>query len=103
MPSWPEMNPSSARALVWASFVLVFIGPIATSRAANFMLPLFAVVLSLLPAAFGRDRTRLLASIVLIVSLVVAAIKYPGYNAEMERWRAHAGRDAPNSERQNQP
>jgi len=93
------MKPDSARALVWVSLFLVVIGPIATSRAANFMGPALAALLALLPAVFGRGRTRLLASIVLAASVAAAAIMYPGYRAEMERWMARSGADTVSSER----
>jgi hypothetical protein len=36
------MHPDTARALVWVSLFLVVIGPLATSRAANFLAPLLA-------------------------------------------------------------
>ena len=103
MPSWPKMNPDSASALVGLSILLACIGPIATSRAFNFVIPVVALVLALAPAVFGNGRTRLLASIVLAVSLLVSVIKYPGYKAEMERWSARAEAGSPNSERPSQP
>ena len=92
MPSWPAMNPSSARALVCASAILVVLGPIATSHAAAFAGPFLAAVVSLFPAAFGRRRARLAASAVLALSVLVAVIHYPDYRRHMEQWaaRAHA-------------
>jgi hypothetical protein len=72
------MNPHSARSLTWASLILVVIGPIATSRAAMFLLPLLAVLAAVFPAAFGRRRTRLAASVLLTFSVTVASLNYPG-------------------------
>jgi hypothetical protein len=89
------MNPASARALVaLAAFVLVA-GTVATSLATMFLGPLLAAVLSALPAAFGRRRTRLAASVLLALSLAVAFVNHPGYRRHMERWAADARGDAP--------
>jgi hypothetical protein len=78
------MNPRSARALTWVSLVLVFIGPIATSRAAMFLFPLLAALAAMFPAGFGRRRTRLTASVLLAVSLAVAFLNYPGFKRHMD-------------------
>ncbi len=92
MPSWPAMNPSSARALVCASATLVVLGPIATSHAAAFAGPFLAAVVSFFPAAFGRRRIQLAAHAVLALSVLVAVVNYPDYRRHMEQWaaRAHA-------------
>ena len=91
MPSWPEMNPDSARALVWASLILVVIGPIATAYAAMFGFPVLGALIALLPAVFSSKRTRIAAIAVLAIGLVVATVNYPGYRASMERSMARAG------------
>ena len=83
-PSALEMNPHSARSLTWVSLILVVIGPIATSRAAMFLLPLLAVLAAVFPAAFGRRRTRLAASVLLASSLTVASLNYPGFKRHMD-------------------
>ncbi len=88
MLSWPAMNPSSARALVCVSAILVILGPIATSTAAAFAGPLLAAVVSLFPAAFGRRRAQLAASAVLALSVLVAVVNYPDYRRHMEQWAA---------------
>ena len=89
MLSWPAMNPSSARVLLWVSAFL-FIGSIATSTAAAFIAPLLAAVVSFFPAAFGRRRARLAASVILALSVLVAVSNYPGYRRHMEQWVARA-------------
>ncbi len=94
MSSWPELNPQSARALVWAALFPLVVGPIATSYAAMFLGPVLAGVIALVPAAFGRRRTRLAASVLLALSLVVAFSKYPGYSRHMERWTTRARESA---------
>ena len=89
------MKRESTRALVWVSAFLALVGPIATSHAANFMLPLLAAVLVLIPLAFGARRTRLAAVIVFAVSVAICAIHYPGYKREMERWSDMGRRSSP--------
>ena len=90
MLCWPAMNPSSARALLWVAVFLVIVGPIATSHAMAFIGPLLAAVASFFPAAFGRRRTRLAASAVLALSVLVAFSSYPDYRRHMEQWAARA-------------
>jgi hypothetical protein len=80
------MKRESVRALVWVSGFLALVGPIATSHAANFVFPLMAAVLVLIPLAFGAGRTRLAAVIVFAVSVTICAINYPAYKRAMERW-----------------
>ena len=89
MLSWPAMNPSSARVLLWVSAFLA-IGTIATSYAAAFIFPLLAAVVSFFPAAFGRRRARLAASVILALSVLLAVSNYPGYRRHMEQWAARA-------------
>ena len=88
------MDPQSTRALIFASLVPAILGPITTSFAANFLFPLLAFVLAILPAMFGRGRARIVAGIVVVVSLALAASAYPGYRAEMDRWKARAEAEA---------
>ena len=90
MLSWPAMNPSPARALVWIAAILAIAGPIATSYAAAFLGPLLAAVISLFPAAFGRGGPRLVACAVLALSVFIAVSNYPDYRRHMEEWGARA-------------
>jgi hypothetical protein len=103
------MNPQSARALTWMSLILVFIGPLATSRAAMFLFPFLAVLAAVFPAGFGRRRTRLAASVLLALSLTVAFLNYPGFKRHMDdyvmraRERAAAVAESPNLQPSNRP
>ena len=90
LSSWPQMNLHSARALTWVSLLLVVIGPVATSRAAMFLFPLLAVLAAVFPAAFGRRRTRLAASVLLAFSLTVAFLNYPGFKLHMDDYAMRA-------------
>ena len=76
------MNSKSASALCWFALIVNGLGLIATALSAQFFFSAFAAVLALIPTVFARKKTQIFGVVVLVLSLMLAAMGYPKYEQE---------------------
>jgi hypothetical protein len=73
------MNPKSVSALAWFALGINILGLIVTALEAQFVFSVFAALLVLYPAIFARDKARVFAAAVLILSLALVFTGYPKF------------------------
>ena len=49
-----------------------------------------AALFAAVPAIFGQKKTRIVAAVLLLVSILFAVSKYPEFRSEQERFRSRA-------------
>src|SRR5688572_16043214 len=73
------MNPKSASALAWFALGVNILGLVVLALEAQFVFSLFAAILVLYPTIFSRNKARIFAGVVLILSLGLALAGYPKF------------------------
>lgn len=73
------MNPKSAGALIWVALIVNVLGLIVLAAEAQFVFSAFAAVLVLAPSIFAREKARIGAGFVLVISLALAYAGYPKF------------------------
>jgi membrane protein implicated in regulation of membrane protease activity len=84
------MNPKSAKTFVWAAIISILVGMAVMSPAGSFFLYLMSALCAAVPTIFGAKRTRIAGALILAVSIVLLAVTYPKFNAEMTKYRERA-------------
>lgn len=82
-----SMNPTSSRALLWFAGLVVLTGFLVNSPSGALLAFCLAAFSTFFPAVFGSGRTRLIAAVLLLLSIGLAASKYPDFKREQERYR----------------
>lgn len=85
-----QMKPESARALTWFAAILLFVGLLIMSPSGAFFLFVLAVLFAAVPAIFGSKKARIIAVILLLVSILFAVSRYPEFRSEQERFSSRA-------------
>ncbi|MCL4457361.1 MAG: hypothetical protein M1406_08195 [Nitrospirae bacterium] len=84
------MNPKSAKTFVWAAVISILLGMVVMSPAGSLSLYSIAALFAAIPAIFSTKRTRIAAIVILAVSLVLLAVTYPKFDAEITKYRERA-------------
>ncbi|MCL4315666.1 MAG: hypothetical protein M1527_02175 [Gammaproteobacteria bacterium] len=84
------MKKESASALAWFAAILLFAGWLVMSPSGAFAIFVLAALFAAVPAIFGSKKTRIIAAILLLVSILFAAIKYPEFKSEQDRFSSRA-------------
>lgn len=89
------MSPVSIRALLGFSFLLLALGASLGSPAAAVPALVLAAAGALPALAKGARPQRVLAALLVLLSLWLAIVQWPALRRERDAWRAHAGRSQP--------
>ncbi len=81
------LKPESSKALLIAGFVLLILGMIILTPSARFLGLILAVLCAAIPALFSVKRQRLIAIILLILSVSAAFWTYPEFKKHMDQYR----------------
>jgi hypothetical protein len=81
------MKIQSARALTWFAAILVLIGWLVMSPMGAFAVFVLSVIFSAVPVVFGRGAVRVVAAVLLLLSILSATIKYPEFKHEREMYQ----------------
>ncbi|MCL5669403.1 MAG: hypothetical protein M1392_05415 [Gammaproteobacteria bacterium] len=84
------MKKESASALAWFAAVLLLAGWLVMSPSGAFAIFVLAALFAAVPAIFGSKKTRIIAAILFLVSILFAAIKYPEFKSEQDRFSSRA-------------
>lgn len=86
------MNRESAKALVWTAGIVIILALFMMSPSGAFALLILAAIFAVIPAAFATEKIRLIAVVLLIVSIALAINFYPVFKQEQLRYaqRAHS-------------
>lgn len=84
------MKKESASALAWFSAILLLAGWLVMSPSGAFALFVGAALFSAAPAISASKKTRVAAAALLLVSILFAAIMYPEFKDEQDRFSARA-------------
>ncbi|MDP3259792.1 MAG: hypothetical protein AAB273_02185 [Nitrospirota bacterium] len=84
------MKKESANALAWFAAILLLAGWLVMSPSGAFALFVLAALFAAVPAIFGQKKTRIVAAVLLLVSILFAASKYPEFRSEQEQFRSRA-------------
>lgn len=84
------MKKESASALAWFAAILLFAGWLVMSPSGAFAIFVLAALFAAVPAIFGSKKTRVVAAILLLVSILFAAIKHPEFKSEQDRFSSRA-------------
>lgn len=83
----PDMNPKTAKTFVWVAVSSILLGMAAMSSAASLFLYSIAALCAMVPTIFSAKGRRIAGAVLLILSLVLLAVTYPEYDAEMTSYR----------------
>lgn len=83
-----SISPVSGRALNWLAGLIVIAGILVGSPSGAFLAFSVGGVLTLFSTAFGVGRTRVVAAVLLVLSVFLAVGKYPEFKREQEQYRA---------------
>ncbi|HAR46006.1 MAG: hypothetical protein A2X56_08250 [Nitrospirae bacterium GWC2_57_13] len=84
------MKPASAKALVWTAAVLIVLGMMILSPSGAFALFSLAALCAAIPAAFGSKRPRIIAAVLLVLSLALGASYYAAFKKESKAYSQRA-------------
>ncbi len=84
------MKPVTARTLIWASAIFLLVGLIIMSPSAQFFLMVLAALLVAAPVFLVQGSLRIVAVILLFLSLFLAAYTYPSFQADQRAYRERA-------------
>ena len=83
------MKPASAKALTFFAAILLIASGIVMSPSAAFFLTAVAALIVLVPSVFSQGKVRLVAAVLLLVSLGLALEKYPDFKHDQATYRRH--------------
>ena len=84
------MKKESANALALFAAILLLAGWLVMSPSGAFALFVLAALFAAFPAIFSQKKTRIVAAVLLLVSILFAVSKYPEFRSEQERFRSRA-------------
>lgn len=84
-----KIKPASARTLTWLAAALAVVGSMVLSPSAGLLCLSIAALTALFPATFGQGRIRILAAVLLLVTVVIAVSKYTEFRHEQALYRRH--------------
>jgi len=84
-----QMKPASATALTCFAATLLIAAGIVISPSAAFFLAAAAALIALFPSVFNRGKVRLVAAVLLLVSLGLALERYPDFQHDQAAYRRH--------------
>lgn len=82
-----NMNPKTAKTLVWAAASGILLGMVVISPAGGLFLYSIAALFAVIPTIFSTKGYRIAGGFLLAASLVLLAVTYPQYDAEMTSYR----------------
>ncbi|MDP2277285.1 MAG: hypothetical protein Q8K51_03585 [Nitrospirota bacterium] len=84
------MKKESSNALAWFAAILLFVGLLIMSPSGAFALFVLAALFAAFPAIFGSKKTRIVAAVLLLVSILLAVSRYPEFRSEQDRFSSRA-------------
>ncbi len=84
------INDSSAKTLNWVTAILLVIGLMMMSPMGSFAVFVLAAVVAAMPAVFSAGKIRIIAVILLTLTVLLAAGKYPDFQMEYRLYRSMA-------------
>jgi uncharacterized membrane protein len=81
------LNPESSKTLLIVCCILLVLGMIILTPSARFLCLVLAVLCAAVPALFSVKRQRLIAVILLILSVSTAIWTYPEFKKHMNQYR----------------
>jgi hypothetical protein len=81
------LKPESSKTALIAGGILLVLGFMILSPSARFLCLILGVICAMLPALFGPKRQRLIAIILLILTLGAAVWTYPQFKEHMDAYR----------------
>ena len=84
-----QMKPASAKALTCVAATLLITAGIVMSPSGAFFLATAAALIALFPSVFSRGKLRVVAVLLLLISLGLALEKYPNFNHDQAAYRRH--------------
>ncbi|HPK53573.1 MAG TPA: hypothetical protein PK114_03875 [Smithellaceae bacterium] len=81
------INDSSAKTLNWVTAILLVIGLMMMSPMGSFAVFVLAAVVAAMPAVFSAGKIRIIAVILLALTVLLAAGKYPDFQLEYKHYR----------------
>lgn len=89
------MKPATAKALTWFPATLLIAAVIVMSPSGAFFLAAAAALIALFPSVFSQGKVRLVAAVLLLVSLGMALEKYPDFKQDQAAYRRHHDNSPP--------
>ena len=84
-----QMKPASAKALTCFTATLLIAAGIMMSPSGAFFLAAAAALIALFPSVFSRGKLRVVAVVLLLISLGLALEKYPNFKHDQAAYRRH--------------
>lgn len=84
-----QMKPASAKTLTWLAAILAVMACMVMSPSGALFLLAAAALAALFPSVFSRGKVRLVAMVLLLLSLGLAVQKYPAFRHEQAAYRQH--------------
>jgi len=84
-----RMKPASAKALTWFTATLLIAAGSVMSPSGAFFLSAAAALIALFPSVLSRGKVRVVAAVLLLVSLALALEKYPDFKHDQAAYRRH--------------
>ncbi|MDP1758465.1 MAG: hypothetical protein Q8K77_01540 [Thermodesulfovibrionales bacterium] len=84
------MKKESSNALAWFAAILLFVGLLIMSPSGAFALFVLAALFAAFPAIFSQKKTRIIAAVLLLVSILLAVSRYPEFRSEQDRFSSRA-------------
>ena len=85
-----QIKTATARTLTWLAASLLVVGGIIMSPSGAFLSLILAALIALFPAVFGKGKVRILAAILLLVSIALSLNKYTAFKHEQTVYRKQA-------------
>lgn len=82
-----KLPDKSASALTWFALILLVPGLMIQSPSGRFFFAALAVLLALLPLAFGSTKRRLYGGAIAALSLLIAVTTYPDFSKDQDSYR----------------
>lgn len=79
-----DKKTQSAQTLLWLSAILIIIGFVVISPAANFISQIAAAFFATIAIPLGRGPTRIMAIVITIAAITLAYVSYPDYKKHMD-------------------
>lgn len=82
-----KINPKTTKTFVWAASIIFLLGMMIMSPTGSFFLYSVAALFAVIPTIFGAKKTRIVAVVILAVSIALLVATYPKFSAEMTKYR----------------